>query len=93
MNNIKKLRTEHGLSQAGLAKKLGLTPSAVALYEKGFRGIPNNVLIDLGRYFEVSTDYVLGIESPGIMQELGIKHPSSMDLIRKVAKVIDAYQK
>ena len=88
MNNIKKLRTEHGVSQSVLASYLGLSSSAVALYEKDMRVIPSDTLIKIARFFHCSTDYVLGLPSPGVMVELGISD-KNLDLIRKVARVID----
>ncbi|MFS1539522.1 MAG: helix-turn-helix transcriptional regulator [Candidatus Phlomobacter fragariae] len=37
MNNLKKLRKQTGMTQAGLANALGLTQGAIAHYEKGIR--------------------------------------------------------
>lgn len=88
MNNLKKLRTEHSLTLAELGQHLGITASAVALYEKGQRVMSSDTLIKIAKFFHCSTDYVLGLSSPGVMAEFGISD-KNLDLIRKVAKVID----
>lgn len=43
-----------------LADKLGVSESAMSLYETGKRHIPNAMLIKLSGMFNVSTDYILG---------------------------------
>ena len=54
------LRKEKGLSQAALAKELGIDCSTIAKYETGDR-LPDIVMLcALADYFEVSTDYLLG---------------------------------
>lgn len=58
---LKELREERGLSQAQLAKETGLSQSAIAHWEKGIR-VPNSIaIITLAYYFDVSTDYILGV--------------------------------
>lgn len=62
IERLKELRSQKGLSQAQLAKETGLSQSAIAYWETGKR-IPNaQAIIILSRYFEVSTDYLLGEE-------------------------------
>mgnify|MGYP000019900443 CR=1 FL=1 len=62
IERLKELRFQKGLSQAQLAKETGLSQSAVAYWETGKR-IPNaQAIIILARYFDVSTDYLLGEE-------------------------------
>lgn len=60
MERLKELRIEKGLSQAQLAKETQLGQSAIAYWETGQR-IPNaQAVVTLARYFNVSTDYLLG---------------------------------
>lgn len=59
MNRLKFLREEKKLSQNDIGKLLGITSQAVGLYENEKRDIPNEYLIELADYFEVSTDYLL----------------------------------
>ena len=57
---LKDLRTEKGLSQVDLAVATGLTQGAITYWETGHR-IPNaKAIIILARFFDVSTDYLLG---------------------------------
>lgn len=59
---LKELRTEKKLSQDQLAKKVGLTHTAIGLWELGKR-VPNlNAVIVLAKFFDVSLDYMAGIE-------------------------------
>ena len=48
-----------GWSQAGLAKRLNVSPSAVRMYEQGRREPPCDILIALAETFDVSVDYLL----------------------------------
>lgn len=62
---IAALRREMGQSQAELAKCLGVSPSAVGMYEQGRREPSGAILVALAANFGVSTDYLLtGIPNP-----------------------------
>lgn len=68
---LKKLRTEYGLTQAELARRLGISASAVGMYEQGRREPDSELLARLARLFHVSTDTLLGIrEEPQPQQEV-----------------------
>lgn len=56
---IAALRRHTGLSQAELAAKLQISPSAVGMYEQGRREPSTDTLVALARLFGVSTDYLL----------------------------------
>lgn len=58
---IRELREDNDLFQKDLAKYLNCTQVAYSRYELGLRDIPTDVLIKLSRYYEVSTDYILGL--------------------------------
>jgi transcriptional regulator with XRE-family HTH domain len=59
---LKELRMEEGLSQDQLAKKVGLTHTAIGLWELNKR-VPNlDAVIVLANYFKVSLDYIAGLE-------------------------------
>lgn len=61
-NTLKTLRLQNKFTQAELAKKLGLTKSVISAYENGLRLPSYDVLIHIARIFNVSTDYLLGLE-------------------------------
>lgn len=61
MNRLKELRTDKNLSQAKLAELFNISQQAVSHYEKGSRDIDSALLKNLAKFFNVSTDYLLGI--------------------------------
>lgn len=58
---LKMLRKEYRLTQAELAARLHLTESLIRKYENGCAFPCCEGLIELSRFFSVSTDYLLGI--------------------------------
>lgn len=56
---IAALRRSQGMSQGQLAQKLGVSPSAVGMYEQGRREPSAATLVALAECFGVSTDYLL----------------------------------
>ncbi|MBI5699031.1 DUF4065 domain-containing protein [Candidatus Saganbacteria bacterium] len=59
---IKELREEKGLSQEDAARMLDISRSAVSQIENNERGISSMELAVFSRIFQVSTDYILGLE-------------------------------
>lgn len=58
---LKELREEQGLSQDQLAKRVGLTHTAIGYWELNKR-VPNlDAVIVLAKYFKVSLDYIAGL--------------------------------
>ena len=60
MNRIAELRKEKHLNQIGLAMKLNISQYMVSAYETGRHQIPNDMLILLADFFNVSVDYLIG---------------------------------
>jgi hypothetical protein len=58
---LRDLREDHDLTQKELAKLLSFTTSAYSKIERGERTLTAEVLIDLSNFYNVSTDYLLGI--------------------------------
>lgn len=61
-DKLKTLRTEAGMTQTELAKRLSITKSVVSYYELQERTPSPSVLIQLADIFHVTTDYLLGID-------------------------------
>lgn len=59
---IKELREDHDLTQSQLAEILGTTQRTISYYENNQREIPVNVLVKYAKYFNVSLDYICGLE-------------------------------
>ena len=60
---LKELREEKGLTQKELSAMLNLHSVTYLHYEKSQREPPLAVLVDMARFFEVSTDYLLGLSN------------------------------
>lgn len=60
-DTIKSLRENANLSQAALAKILGVTRSSVNAWEMGLSIPTAQYIVELSRIFSVSSDYILGI--------------------------------
>ncbi len=58
---LKELREEKGLTQKAIAQKLNLHSVTYLHYEKDQREPPLKVLVDMAIFFEVTTDYLLGL--------------------------------
>ena len=58
---IRDLREDHDLTQTELAKILNCSQQVYSNYELGQRDIPTDILIKLANFYNVSTDYILGI--------------------------------
>lgn len=71
---IAALRRHKGMSQEQLAKALGVSPSAVGMYEQGRREPSAAMLVAMAAHFGVSTDYLL----------TGKASPQSQTLIREL---------
>lgn len=62
--NLKSLRERNNLSQIELSKKIGLSNVTLSQYEKGVRKPDIQTLALIAQFFNVSTDYLLGNETP-----------------------------
>lgn len=69
---LKKLRTNSNMTQLQVARKLGLTKSVISAYETGLRQPSYDVLINISRLFQVTTDYLLGLDSPDALDLSGL---------------------
>lgn len=58
---IRQLREKNNFTQAILAKKLNVTRSAVNAWEMGISVPSTALIVDLAKLFQVSTDYLLGV--------------------------------
>lgn len=58
------LRASRGRSQAELVRRIGVSASAVSMYEQGRREPSIGLLVRLAREFGITTDYLLMGENP-----------------------------
>ena len=65
MNYTKRLydlRVDHDLRQEDVARVLKVTSQAYGMYESGKRSLPIEYLILLSQYYNVTSDYILGLK-------------------------------
>lgn len=62
MYRIKDLREDRDLSQAQVAEYLCITQQQYSNIETGKSDITGERLIQLARFYQVSTDFILGLE-------------------------------
>ncbi len=60
---IRDLREDHDLTQKQVAKQLNCSQQVYSNYELGQRDIPTDILIKLSSFYNVSTDYILGVSN------------------------------
>jgi len=59
---LKDLREDRDLNQSDIANLLNTTRQQYALYENGIRELPMHHFITLAKFYNVSIDYMAGIE-------------------------------
>ena len=59
---LKELRQERGIGQIELAKKLEVSKGIISLWENGQREPNMYSLIKLAKFFNVTIDYLVGLE-------------------------------
>ena len=73
---LKRLRLAAGLTQQDLADELGISPSAIGMYEQGRREPDRATLLIMSHYFGVSSDYLLGFPQSRDVRDMidGMRH-------------------
>lgn len=60
---LKELRQKKELGQTELANALGVSKGIISLWENGLREPSMNNLMQIAKYFNVTTDYLVGLEN------------------------------
>ena len=71
-DRIKTIREKNGLTQAELAKRLGITRSSVNAWEQGLSVPSTQYIVELAHLFKVSTDYLLGVDTTATIDVSGL---------------------
>ena len=61
-DRIRELREAANITQAELARQLGITRNGVNSWEQGFSTPSPASIVELALFFHVTTDYILGLE-------------------------------
>ncbi|MGN1122819.1 MAG: helix-turn-helix domain-containing protein [Eubacterium sp.] len=58
---LRELREDNDKTQSDVAKYLDMKQPQYYRYENGLRDIPSDILIALSKYYNTTTDYILGL--------------------------------
>lgn len=58
---LRDLREDHDKTQQDIAEVLGTSQTMYARYERGANELPLRHLVKLAEYYQVTTDYLLGL--------------------------------
>lgn len=84
-SRVKELRNQKNLTQEQLANRLSVTKSVISAYENGFRFPSLDVLIQLAYVFNVSTDYLLGVNKKRVL-DVSKLSLSQVEIINKLVE-------
>ena len=80
---IKELREQNNITQNKLANDLFIKQQTVAQWENGSRALKADSIISLAKYFNVSTDYLLGLteNTSTNISEIGISNKTGFSTL------------
>lgn len=87
-NKLNRLRTDKGLSQEKLAKKLNITKSMISAYENSIRLPSYDVLIKIALFFNVSIDYLFGFHEKQFLDTTNL----TGEQIEILSRLIDQFK-
>lgn len=82
-DRIKRLREQYGITQSELAKQLGITRSSVNAWEMGISTPSTQYIVELASIFDVSTDFLLGVENTVSINVSGLSD-KDIELINRI---------
>ena len=62
--NLREIRIKQGYSQLDIAEILNTTQQQYSKYETGTQELPARHIVTLCKFYKVSADEILGIETP-----------------------------
>lgn len=95
-SRIKQLREKRGLIQEILVAELGITQQMLSKYEKDVTLIKVDILKKIAAYFNVTTDYLLGVSDVKRDLQRQMKMNETLDEfydLVEVYKELDSYDK
>ena len=95
-SRIKQLREKRGLIQEILAAELGITQQMLSKYERDVTLIKVDILKKIAAYFNVTTDYLLGVSDVKRDLQRQMKMNETLDEfydLVEVYKELDSYDK
>lgn len=95
-SRIKQLREKRGLIQEIIAAELGITQQMLSKYERDVTLIKVDILKKIATYFNVTTDYLLGVSDVKRDLQRQMKMNETLDEyydLIEIYKDLDAYDK
>ena len=95
-SRIKQLRAKRGLIQEILAAELGITQQMLSKYERDVTLIKVDILKKIATYFNVTTDYLLGVSDVKRDLQRQMKMNETLDEyydLIEIYKDLDSYDK
>ena len=90
---IRDFRRKAGMTQAQLAKRLGISPSAVGMYEQGRREPDHNMLMKLCEVFNTTSDRLLGMTRNSLREVSDVRDACEInDLIDEFGNILSEEQ-
>lgn len=83
-DRIKSLRESAGLTQAEIARTLGISRSGVNAWEMGLSVPSTQYIVELAKLFNVSTDYLLGMGSTSTISIVGLSQKQVAVLLETI---------
>jgi transcriptional regulator with XRE-family HTH domain len=84
-NRIKALRLEKYITQTEMARRIGVSKAMISSYELEQRSPSYEVLIKIAAFFNVSTDFLLGVDKSSSIKFDGLNDRE----IRAVMNIIE----
>ncbi len=84
-DRIKDLRESRGLTQAQVARQLGITRSGVNAWEMGLSVPSTQYIVDLAKMYSVSSDYLLGLDDSSTISVKGLSEEQVSALLGIIA--------
>ncbi|MDE6253109.1 MAG: helix-turn-helix domain-containing protein [Lachnospiraceae bacterium] len=96
-NRIRELRKNMNMSQEALAEVIHTTQQAVSRMENHAYDIPSESLIEMAKYFNVTTDYILGFSDTkrdyNGQYRMNQEMDRCYDIVRRYQKLSEINQK
>lgn len=86
---LKELRLKSGKSQAELCRSLTMIPMSYSNWETGKCEVPNVVLYQLARYYQVSLDYIYGLTD----NPRGLYNVKTEEQSERISNTVEQLQK
>ncbi len=87
-NRLKELRKEKGLTLRELAKQLGMKNSTLSQYEMERREPKIQIWQKLADFFEVPTEYLMGITNDRVTLTVNDLNPAEEDAYKRITAML-----